>query len=92
MEREKNNRFIERLSPSQIYQDYEHAFTKTTRLPLSLRPPEVWQLAHHGKKSENAFCALLAGHNHACIACLEVQPPTEFEFTSLRDSASRIAV
>jgi len=38
-----------------------------------LRPVEVWQLAQHGKKSENPFCALMAEHNHACAACLEVQ-------------------
>lgn len=73
MRQQDNAKFIEQLSRSQIYQDYERAFSKTTGLPLSLRPVEVWQLAHHGKKSENPFCALMAEHNHACAACLEVQ-------------------
>lgn len=68
-----NAKFIEALSRSQIYQDYERAFTRTTGLPLSLRPLESWQLAHHGKKSENPFCALMAGQNRACSACLEAQ-------------------
>ncbi len=64
---------IESLSRSQIYQDYERAFTRTTGLPLSLRPLETWQLAHHGKKTENPFCVLMAGQNRACAACLEAQ-------------------
>jgi AraC-like DNA-binding protein/ligand-binding sensor protein len=68
-----NSKFIEALSRSQIYQDYERAFTRTTGLPLSLRPLESWQLAHHGKKSENPFCALMAEQNRACAACLEAQ-------------------
>jgi AraC-like DNA-binding protein/ligand-binding sensor protein len=71
--RDENKRFIEQLSKSQIYQDYETAFTKATGLPLTLRVPEAWQLAHHGKKSENPFCALMAEHNRACAACLETQ-------------------
>ncbi len=73
MKREDNKRFIEQLSRSQIYQDYETAFTKTTGLPLSLRVPDSWQRPHHNKKSENPFCALMAEHNRACAACLETQ-------------------
>jgi len=73
VERDGNKRFIEALSRSQIYQDYERAFTKTTGLPLSLRPVESRQLAHHRKKAENPFCALMAEHNRACAARLEVQ-------------------
>src|SRR5690349_15481797 len=66
-------RIVEQLSRSQIYQDYERAFSQTTGLPLSLRPMETWQLSHRGKKQENPFCALMAGHNRACAACLEAQ-------------------
>jgi AraC-like DNA-binding protein/ligand-binding sensor protein len=73
VEREANKRFIEALSRSQIYQDYERAFSKTTGLPLSLRPVESWQRAHHGKKTENPFCVLLSQNNRACAACLEAQ-------------------
>ena len=73
MDREENKRFIESLSRSQIYQDYERAFSKTTGLPLTLRPVEPWNLIHKGKKYENPFCTLMAEGNKACSACLEVQ-------------------
>lgn len=73
VERSDNKKFIEALSQSQIYQDYERAFSKTTGLPLSLRPVESWQRPHQGKKSENTFCMLMAEHNRACAACLETQ-------------------
>ena len=73
MEHEANKRFIEALTRSQIYQDYERAFSKTTGLPLSLRPVESWHMAQHGKKTENPFCALMAENNRACAACLETQ-------------------
>lgn len=73
MERDENKRFIETLASSQIYRDYEQAFSKTTGLPLSLRPVDPWQLVHHGKPAESPFCALMAEHNRACAACLETQ-------------------
>ena len=73
MNRDDNKRFIESLSRSQIYQDYERAFSQTTGLPLTLRPVEPWHLVHKGKKYENPFCALMAETNKSCAACLEVQ-------------------
>lgn len=73
MEHEANKRFIEALTRSQIYQDYERAFSKTTGLPLALRPVESWHIVHHGKKAETPFCALMAENNRACAACLEAQ-------------------
>jgi AraC-like DNA-binding protein len=73
VDREENKRFIESLSRSQIYQDYERAFSKTTGLPLTLRPVEPWHIVHKGKKYENPFCALMAETNKSCAACLEVQ-------------------
>ena len=73
MDRDENKRFIESLSRSQIYQDYERAFSKTTGLPLTLRPVEPWHMVHKGKKFENPFCALMAESNKSCAACLEVQ-------------------
>ncbi len=73
VERSENKKFIEALSQSQIYQDYERAFTKTTGLPLSLRPVETFQRVHGGKKSENPFCLLMAESNRACAACLQAQ-------------------
>jgi AraC-like DNA-binding protein/ligand-binding sensor protein len=73
VEHNQNKKLIDTLSSSQIYQDYERAFTKTTGLPLSLRPLETWNLPHTHKKGENPFCALLAENNRACAACLETQ-------------------
>ena len=70
---ETSKKFIEQLSQSQIYHDYEFAFSKTTGLPLALRPIETWQLAHRGKRDENPFCVLMAQHSRSCAACLEVQ-------------------
>jgi AraC-like DNA-binding protein/ligand-binding sensor protein len=73
MKRDETRRLVENLSQSQIYRDYERAFTQTTGLPLSLRVAESWQVPQEGKKAANPFCALMAGHNRACAACLETQ-------------------
>ena len=64
---------IEKLSSSQIYQDYEKAFSQTTGLPLALRPVEVWQLVHQGKKNQNPFCMLIGQNSRSCAACLDAQ-------------------
>jgi AraC-like DNA-binding protein/ligand-binding sensor protein len=64
---------VDKLSRSQIYQDYEKAFGQTTGLPLSLRPVEVWQLAHQGKTNQNPFCALMGKGSGSCAACLQSQ-------------------
>jgi len=67
------NNVVDKLSSSKIYQDYERAFTEATGLPVTLRPVESWQLPHHGKRSENAFCALMAAKSRSCAACLQTQ-------------------
>lgn len=64
---------IEALVGSKIYHDYERAFSEATGLPVSLRSVESWQLAHHGKKFENPFCAMLAQKSRSCAACLQTQ-------------------
>jgi AraC-like DNA-binding protein len=56
-----------------MFQDYQHAFNEATGMPLTLRPVETWQLPFHGKRKENAFCALMAGKSHTCAACLRMQ-------------------
>jgi AraC-like DNA-binding protein/ligand-binding sensor protein len=68
-----NKGLVEALTHSKIYQDYERAFSEATGLPVALRPVESWQLPHHGKRSENPFCALIAQKSRACAACLQVQ-------------------
>jgi AraC-like DNA-binding protein/ligand-binding sensor protein len=54
-----------------LFRDYETVFSKATGLPLALRPLEYWQLAHHGKKNENPFCALLAENPATLAVCLQ---------------------
>lgn len=61
------------MSRSQIYRDYERAFSQSTGLPLKLRAMKAWHLVHRGTKFENPFCALMAKHSRSCAACLEVQ-------------------
>ena len=48
-----NKQLIDTLLRSRLFRDYESVFSKATGLPLTLRPLEYWQLAHHGKKNEN---------------------------------------
>lgn len=66
-----NRQLIHALLRSRLFRDYESVFTKATGLPLTLRPLEYWQLAHHGKKQENPFCALLAEHPATLAVCLQ---------------------
>ncbi len=73
MTRHDNKDLIESLIHSQIFQDYEKAFSETTGLPVSLRPVESWQLPHHGKRHENPLCAMLAEKSKACATCLQMQ-------------------
>jgi len=68
-----NKTLIEALAHSKIYHDYERAFSEATGLPVALRPVESWQLPHHGRRSENPFCGLMAQKSRACAACLQVQ-------------------
>jgi AraC-like DNA-binding protein/ligand-binding sensor protein len=67
----KDKRLIDTLLRSRLFRDYETVFTKATGLPLTLRPVEFWHLAHHGKKHENPFCALLAERPATLAVCLE---------------------
>jgi AraC-like DNA-binding protein/ligand-binding sensor protein len=66
-----NRQLIDTLLRSRLFRDYESVFTKATGLPLTLRPLEYWQLAHHGKKHENPFCALLAEQPATLAVCLQ---------------------
>ena len=67
----QNRRLVEALRRTKLFRDYERVFAEATGLPLALRPLEYWQLAHRGKKSENAFCALLAENPRTLSVCLQ---------------------
>ena len=62
---------IDTLRRSKLFRRYEQVFSEATGLPLTLRPVEYWQLAHHGKKHENPFCALLAERPATLSVCLQ---------------------
>lgn len=64
---------IEALARSEMFQNYERAYTEATGMPVALRPVEAWQLPFHGKRKENVFCAVMAGKSHTCSACLQLQ-------------------
>ena len=66
-----NKQLVKMLLRTRLFRDYENVFTKATGLPLTLRPLEYWQLAHHGKKHENLFCALLAERPATLATCLK---------------------
>jgi AraC-like DNA-binding protein len=97
-----DKQLVEQLSRSALYKDYERAFSEATGLPLALQPLDSWQMALHGKKNENPFCALMAKTSRTCAACLEVQaritsgvtdqPKTAVCFAGLTDAAVPIRV
>lgn len=68
---------IDRLQRSQLFRDYQQAFETTTGLPLVLRKPKSFQTPLHGSKRLNPFCAMMAGNNKSCAACLELQQRVE---------------
>lgn len=93
---------VERIAGSEIYKDYESAFSEATRLPMAFRPVEGWRFGLENKKYENPFCAMLAKSNRSCSACLEMQkkmddvpgtgPRTVTCFSGLCDSAVPVQV
>jgi AraC-like DNA-binding protein len=68
-----NGQLLETLTHSEMYQNYERAYTETTGMPVTLRPVETWQLPLHGKRRENPFCAIMAEKSRTCAACLQMQ-------------------
>ena len=74
-----SKRTLEILSASQMYRDYERAFTQGTGLPLRLQEPEMLNLIRYTKKQENPFCALMAKSNESCAQCYTLQCKVEEE-------------
>ena len=67
------------LSESQVYRDYERAFTQGTGLPLRLQGPDMLNLVRFAKTQENPFCALMAKSNESCAHCYALQCRVEEE-------------
>lgn len=98
----QSRELVRQLHESEIFRDYEKAFRETTGLPINLRPIEAFNLPHHGDPQESPFCALMAGTNQSCAACLQLQRKVEEEarmepktlkcFAGLCDSAVPVRV
>src|SRR5256714_6707375 len=71
--RSSDQEVMRHLSRSQIFKDYERAFSEATGLPLNIRGHHSWSPAHHGKKDHDSFAAILARFNKARAACLSAQ-------------------
>lgn len=61
------------LSESQIYRDYERAFTGGTGLPLALHAPEMFRLVQYFSNQESPFCSLMGKTHKTCAACYALQ-------------------
>lgn len=68
-----NETLVDTLAKSNLYREFEQAYSEATGLPVTLRPMETWQLPLHGKKKENPFCALMSEKSRTCAACLQMQ-------------------
>lgn len=64
---------LQTLAKSPLYQTYEKAFGDATGLPLTLRTPHAWEVAHARNPHRNAFCSLMSRQSRTCAACLRVQ-------------------
>src|SRR6266568_3712972 len=74
-----SQRMLDVLSESQVYRDYEHAFTEGTGLPLRLHGPDMLNVVRFAKRDENPFCALMAKTNQSCAQCYALQCKLEQE-------------
>ena len=63
---ESSKRSLKVLSESQMYRDYERAFTEGTGLPLRLQGPGLLHIVRYARKQENSFSALMAKTDRSC--------------------------
>src|SRR4029077_5517202 len=70
------------LSRSQIFKDYEQAFSEAVDLPLKIRAQNSWSPAHHLITNDDSFAAILARFNQARAACLRAQTDASQELAS----------
>jgi len=70
---------VAHLRDSRVFRDYRAAFEATTGLPLALRSTGSFQPPLQDSRQVNPFCALMAGANKTCAACLRMQERVETE-------------
>lgn len=73
---------VSQLQRSEVFREYQNAFETTTGLPLALRAAGSFNFPLHGSKRANPFCALMAGTNKTCAACLQLQQQVEDSATT----------
>src|SRR2546423_4013021 len=71
--RSSDQEVMRHLSRSQIFKDYERAFSEATGLPLNIRGHDSWPPSHHGKEDHDSFASILARFNKARAAFLRAQ-------------------
>src|SRR5437762_3409347 len=71
--RASDHEVMRHLSRSQIFKDYERAFSEAMGLPLNIRGRDSWSPSHHGKEDHQSFASILARFNKARSACLKAQ-------------------
>jgi AraC-like DNA-binding protein/ligand-binding sensor protein len=64
---------VRHLSRSEIFKDYERAFSEAMDLPLNIRGRHSWSPPHHGREDHDSFASILARFNKARAACLKAQ-------------------
>src|SRR6266850_1165424 len=79
------------LSRSEIFKDYEQAFSEAVGLPLNIRAHDSWSPAHHGKEDRDSFASILARFNKARAACLRAQTDASREPDSTRRTVTWFA-
>src|SRR5437879_8411660 len=80
--RSSNKEVMLHLSRSQIFKDYERAFSEAVGLPLNIRGHNSWSPAHHGQTEDESLAAILARFNQARAACLRAQTDASQELAS----------
>src|SRR5207244_6175354 len=82
---------IRYLSRSQIFKDYECAFSEAMGLPLNIRGYNSWSPSHHGKEDRDSFASILARFNKARAACLRAQTDASREPASTKRTVTWFA-
>src|SRR5207237_247467 len=71
--RSSDQEVMRHLSRSQIFKDYERAFSEAMGLPLNIRGHDSWSPAHHGKEDRDSLASILARFKKARAPCLRAQ-------------------
>jgi len=89
--RSSDQEVMRHLSRSQIFKDYERAFSEAMGLPLNIRGRDSWSPSHHGKEDHDSFASILARFNKARSACLKAQTDASREPNSTRRTVTWFA-